>query len=174
MNRRDLMRIKAYAEAMAKAAALLLKDEARHEFDANQTAITATVKGEMTGSTSVSNPSLQVEDLQAFLAWLRKNHAAGQTEVIEVLTVRNQEWLTRWLQSRAHGIMLGQEDAPPGTKLDEGGRFVTFSVTVDPGVKRHLEQIALRSLGEGFTYDTEGLWYAALAQREGSTDDGRR
>jgi hypothetical protein len=167
MNRLDLIAMKAYGEALTKAAAEALKADGRHEWEHNVSAVTWRVPG-ANASASISNTRLEVIEVQQFLSWLRSSGYAD--EVIQIFAPRNPEWLKRWLERAAKEVGAGKIEAPPGTKLEEGGQFKTVSVTVDGPVKRWLEERirACLVMGSEPTGPRE-LWDTAV--RETATPD---
>lgn len=154
MNRAELLKTLAMAEALAASARTLLKQEAELEWTENGTrAVWDTKVGQAVAS--IHHDALDVEDEQAFLRWLRAG--LGATEVYEVteLRVRNPEWLKTMLTTIAEGVAAGTCDAPPGTKLLEGGGFKTLSITFDRELKQRFAKEALLAVQQGgpFTID---------------------
>lgn len=162
MNRQDLVAAKAYGEALAKAASELLKAEGRTEWVDNATAVTWRLVG-ATASASITGTQLTIMDPQQLFQWM---HASGyESEIITVFAPRNPEWLKLWLENMAKQVAGGKAEAPPGTKLTEGGQFKTLSVTVDTPVKLALEQQVRADLlvGGKRAVDSEMAWERAVA-----------
>lgn len=158
MNRADLIHTRMAAEAIARIVKLLLEAEATQEWVDNESRVVWDVPG-ATAAAAIKQRSLEVIDDQAFFAWLREHHP---TEVIEVLRVRNPEWLANVRAGLAGQIARGAIDPPPGTKLDEGGRFHALAVTPDAGVRHALDAVVKAYLATGRTsFTPAGVWEAA-------------
>lgn len=134
-TRRQVAELYALGKALMKAAREQLEEEARTEhakgtrvhWDMDDLSVTA----------STSHRTLVVQDWPLFLAWLHVEHPEEVVEVPSVLTVRNPAWLTGWREQRAAQVAEGDQDAPPGTKLEEGGAFDGISIKV-PTVTAHV------------------------------------
>lgn len=158
MNRADLIHMRMAAEAIARTVKGLLEAEAVHEWVDNETRAVWDVPGG-TAAASIKQRSLEVIDDQAFFAWLRERYP---TEVVEVLRVINTEWLKGVRDDLAEKVARGDIDPPPGTKLDEGGRFNTLSVTPDAGVRHALDAVVRAHLANGrTTFTAADVWDAA-------------
>lgn len=159
MNRADLIHTRMAAEAIARAAKALLEAEATHEWVENESRVVWDVPGAVAAA-QTKQRSLEVIDDQAFFAWLREQYP---TEVIEVLRVRNTDWLAGVRASLAEQIARGTIDSPPGTKLDEGGRFHALAVTPDAGVRHALDAVVKAYLAGGRTAFTPAeVWEASV------------
>lgn len=158
MNRADLIHTKMVNEAGARVAKNLLEAEAVQEWTENETRAVWNVPGG-TATTSIKQRSLEVIDDQAFLAWVRERYP---TEVVQVLRVLNTEWLGKLRGELAERVAHGDIDSPPGTKLDEGGRFHMLSITPDAGVRQALDAVIKAHLAAGRTdFTAAEVWDAA-------------
>lgn len=158
LNRADLIRLKITSEAVAKAAAALLKAEGRVEWVDNTTRATWNIVG-ATAYASITGHSLAIDDDQKFFAWLRERYPS---EVVQVLHVRNPEWLKMIRNETAFQVAAGRMDAPPGTRLEEGGQFETVTVKPDALLARHVAGLAREALARGAVPDPRALWTTAL------------
>jgi len=146
-NRADLARVYAYGRALSEAAKELLEGDARYELEHNETALSARLPfGSV--SASIRQDTLAVTDDQAFLEWLRLLHP---TEVVEVLTVRNPEWLRARREALYAEIRTGGRDVPPGTTMITGGALSHVAVTLDASVRNALARRARAVLQGGDT-----------------------
>jgi hypothetical protein len=155
MNRAGLIKTKLYGEAIAAAAAALLKEEARLEWTENETAISyALPNGAGSGSTAITQDSLEIIDPKEFMAWLVEKHPS---EVVTEPAVRNPTWLTEarklWLAEAKKG-----GDLPAGTKMAPGGAFKTLAITPDQRIKARLAAGAQAMLGSGTLPGQDDLW----------------
>lgn len=147
MNRNDLIRMKVFGEALAKEAASLLREEARLEWVDNDTAVTWRTPV-ATASALISHEALKVDDPKVFLTWLREQYPS---EVVDVPTVRNPEWLDQMLGTWLAELREGKSVEPPsGTVVEPAGRFRQLNVVPDGTIKRRLviEVAAKLSRGE--------------------------
>lgn len=156
MNRAGLIKTKLYGEAIAAAAAKLLKGEAELEWTENETAMSyALPNGAGNAATHITQTSLEIIDEAAFWAWLREIHPS---EVIDVPTVRNPKWLTEARQQWVAAALTGNADLPGGTKLAPGGEFKTLAITPDQRIKARLAAGAQAMLGSGTLPSQDDLW----------------
>lgn len=146
MNRKELVRLALVHQAYASAARALLEADAEHEWVFNESRASWTTPDGATVAANISGRTLVVQDDQQFLAWLREQHPS---EVVEVLRPRNTEWVKQQRDAWAAEVAAGQMDAPPGTKLDEGGAYLSVSVTGVTALKKRLETLAAGVLGSG-------------------------
>lgn len=151
MKRSDLVLMRAYGEAIAKAAKAALAADLRHEYEHNDTR----VSGDITAggatlasiSASVSTRRLAVIDEQALLTYLQQAHPG---EVETRLHIRNPQWLELWLTQQLGAWDAANDDPdvdelpalPDGTAIDSGGRFITASTTMSSHVKAIMEKVA--------------------------------
>jgi hypothetical protein len=155
MNRAGLIKTKLYGEAIAAAAAALLKREAELEWTENETAISyALPNGAGSGSTAITQDSLEIVDPKAFMAWLIEHHPS---EVVTEPAVRNSPWLTEARKLWLSGAKKGG-DLPPGTKMAPGGAFRTLAITPDQGIKARLSAGAQAMLSAGTLPNQDDLW----------------
>lgn len=173
MNRSQLLRLQVFAEAVARSAASLISDEASYEWEENRTAASwRTADERVLASARVSQLALVVEDDQKFLAWMREQYP---TEIVSVLVPINPKWVIKKRQEWAKAIAAGEIDAPPGTRLHEGGVYlgtsVGFSTTrANTTFRMNLERTVRRQLEIGEVPQLDRSWEVAEALTAGVDD----
>jgi hypothetical protein len=173
MNRADLIRIRLAAEATASAAKALLDEEARQEWELNESRATWAIPEGPVVSAHISQQTLEVVDEQAFLSWLRNE---CPNEVVQIFAVRNPQWLKQWRDARAELVAAGKHDAPPGTKLDEGGRYLNVATTSVAPLRTKLAALAVLALQQGALPELPALWSTAarmIIEENREADDGQ-
>lgn len=146
MNRATLAKLNAQAQALVRVTKRLLDADLRYELEHNETRISADM-GWATLTASQEHDSLEVENDQDFLEWVRERYPHN---VEVVLRVPNTEWLTKLRGQLLEQLKAGQmTDCPPGTKIAYGGAFKTTSLTVKPAEKTRLEEGYLAMINAG-------------------------
>lgn len=159
MNRVQLIRYFLTTRALADAARELLDNEAAAEWTENETQVNWKTPEGVSVAANVSNRTLAVVDDQMFFLWLSEEYPS---EVITVLRVRNQEWLKARRDEMAALVATGKMDAPPGTKLDEGGTYSHIALTGATAIKKQLHALAVGALTSGTAIKPEDLDGAAI------------
>ena len=166
-SRVDLLRTRMFAEALLAATKEALGNEAALEWDQGTAVSWRTPYGTL--SASITNDTLAIENEQVFLRWLRESHP---TEVVEVLAPVNPNWVNVQKAKIAELVKAGKQDAPPGTKLVEGGAFSHLSHNQVPtGLKGRLKTQATLLLATGVVRPDE-VWARALTAPAGEVVDG--
>jgi hypothetical protein len=165
MNRRYLANLVGWAEAIAAAARAKLEEEARREYEINDTRANWDM-GEVGVHARLAHTSLYVEDMQTFLKWLADEQP---TEVVTVLAARNPEWVRRWREDRAMLVAAGKADAPPGTKLVEGGQFQGITLKMN-GAHASYAKAAAARVAE--LEDPERAWRELFARVDTPVKEG--
>jgi len=163
-TRADLLTMMVAHAAIAAECARRLKDAMNDSFQAERTAETWRVSdvGNVVGSTN--HTRVDVVDRDALMKWVAANYP---TEVVQVVQVRNADWLTSVLDQLAPvppadaddtwkpkpGDTLPAQDGEgtvvPGVLWRKGGDFKTVSITPDSTLKRALAAAAVDYLDSG-------------------------
>lgn len=167
MNRADYIRMREVFGALAKACKTALEQEAQHELAFNETRANWPISDGVTVYATVSNRTLAVQDEATFLKWLAEQHP---TEVVTKQVVRNADWLKARRDEWAAEVAAGRMEAPPGTKLDEGGRLIGISTQGTAAIRKQLEELAADLLASAIELEPErleGLWASAVRRARG-------
>jgi hypothetical protein len=168
MNRKDIVALRAAAEAVAAACQKLLTQEAQLEWEENESA--ATWRGaSWTASAHITQRTMVIEDDQKFLAWLGEQ-SAYSSMVTSKLVATNADALRDFRVTLAELVATRQIQAPPGSKLDEGGAFSKLVTVLDGGLKRRL---AAQAWDDLYLFDLANdhlslasLWRQAIEERK--------
>lgn len=161
MNRADYIRMREVFDALAKACKVALEQEAAYEWTHNDTRASWPIRDGVTVFATITSQTLTVDDEAAFMKWLAEAHP---TEVVTKQVVRNTDWLKARRDEWASEVAAGRMDAPPGTKLDEGGEFHSISSTGTAAIRKQLVTLAVEqlALGELRPVDLARMWENAV------------
>lgn len=146
----ELARIATVAESIAAAAKSIIDQRGRTAHAAGDKMSVEALEGDVSAFATTSNARINITDPEKLHAFLQELYPHNfETKTITFTQPINPAWVAKQLEAWLPQVLKGEMDAPPGTRLVEGGEYVSTTVKPKNGAKKLLQEAARTQLEQG-------------------------